>query len=234
MLTWRRRTNSDTDTSTTSTGGIFESRGKTRRQHLHLHLQLRRGQLHNCKRVAAHGNLHPLRNGGGFGFLVRIPENRRGVWTGHTHNTHLCSTVCSQARNAPHALGSSHTDCSVIFVRLKRVCHLVRTCLTLCCCSLTCRTRSTSPSSFTLFSTTTPEHALQSGQTRSIQEYPVHHQPLQEHPVDKLRYQESLWRENQQRVGNPRTTFSTRCVDVVLCRSLGGFGRGPALVSLWL
>ena len=38
-----------------------------------------------------------------------------------THKTHLCSTVCSQARNAHHALGSSHTDCSVIFVRLKRV-----------------------------------------------------------------------------------------------------------------
>ena len=38
-----------------------------------------------------------------------------------THNTHLCSTVCSQARNASHALGSSHTDCSVIFVRLKIV-----------------------------------------------------------------------------------------------------------------
>ena len=55
-----------------------------------------------------------------------------------THNTHLCSTVCSQARNAHHALGSSHTDCSLIFVRLERICHLVRTCLTLCC-SLTCR-----------------------------------------------------------------------------------------------
>ena len=27
-----------------------------------------------------------------------------------THNTHLCSTVSSQARNASHALGSSHTD----------------------------------------------------------------------------------------------------------------------------
>ena len=39
-----------------------------------------------------------------------------------THNTHLCSTVCSQARNASHALGSSHTDCSVIFVRLERIC----------------------------------------------------------------------------------------------------------------
>ena len=55
-----------------------------------------------------------------------------------THSTHLCSTVCSQARNASHALGSNHTDCSVTFVRLKRVSHLVRTCLILCC-SLTCR-----------------------------------------------------------------------------------------------
>ena len=41
-----------------------------------------------------------------------------------THNTHLCSTVCSQARNAHHALGSRPTrlqNCIVIFVRLKRV-----------------------------------------------------------------------------------------------------------------
>ena len=210
-------------------GGIFESHGKTRRQHLHLHLQLRRGQLHHGKRVGTHGGLHLLRNGGDLGFLERIPENRRGVYTGHTHNNHLCSTGCSQARNAPHVLGSSHTDCSVIFVRLKRVCHLVRTCLTLCCCSLTCRTTSTSSSSFTLLSTTTPEHALQSRQHDLIQEYPVHHQPLQEHPVEKHHYQESLWRENQQRGGNPRKTFSTRCVDVVLRRSLGGFGKGPAL-----
>ena len=42
-----------------------------------------------------------------------------------------------------------------IFVRLKRICHLVRTCLTLCFC-LTCRfPTSTSSSSFTLPSTTT-------------------------------------------------------------------------------
>ena len=65
---------------------------------------------------------------GSTGSVVRTP----------THNTHLCSTVCSPARNAHHALGSSHTDRSVIFVRLKRICHLVCcTCLTFCC-SLTC------------------------------------------------------------------------------------------------
>ena len=45
--------------------------------------------------------------------------------TGHsTHKTHLCSTVCSQARNAHHALGSREQpkhDLHFIFVRLKRV-----------------------------------------------------------------------------------------------------------------
>ena len=41
-----------------------------------------------------------------------------------THNTHLCSTVCSQARNAHHALGSREQpkhDLHFIFVRLIRV-----------------------------------------------------------------------------------------------------------------
>ena len=38
-----------------------------------------------------------------------------------THITHLCSTVCSQAWNAHHALDSSQTDCFVIFARLKKV-----------------------------------------------------------------------------------------------------------------
>ena len=51
-------------------------------------------------------------------------------WTLHRHR----STACSQARNAQARLKS----CSVIFVRRKRICHLVRTCLTFCC-SLTCR-----------------------------------------------------------------------------------------------
>ena len=60
-------------------GGFTENHGETRRQHLHLHLQLRSGRLRNGKRVRAHGSLHHLRNGGDFGFLERIPENRREV-----------------------------------------------------------------------------------------------------------------------------------------------------------
>ena len=53
-----------------------------------------------------------------------------------THKTHLRSTVCSQARHAHLALGSSHTDCSVIFVRLKSRVIWCRTCLTRCYRSL--------------------------------------------------------------------------------------------------
>ena len=56
-------------------GGTGESHGETCRQRLHL--QLRSGQLRNRKRVGAHGSLHHLRNGGDFGVLERIPENRR-------------------------------------------------------------------------------------------------------------------------------------------------------------
>ena len=106
-------------------GGTTErSHGETRRQRLHL--QLRSGQLHNGKRVGTHGSLHHLRNGGDFGFLERIPENRRrGVDRTPTHNTDLCCAVCSQARNAIAALGSRAStaqvtrDCSVLFARLK-------------------------------------------------------------------------------------------------------------------
>ena len=78
-----------------------------------------------------------------------------------THNTHLCFTVCSHARNAHHALGSSHTDCSVIFARLKRNCHLVLHMSHLLLFSHLPFATSTSSSSFTLPSNTTQEHAAQ-------------------------------------------------------------------------
>ena len=77
------------------------------------------------------------------------------------------------------------------------------------------RTTSTSSSSFTLPSTTTPEHALQWGQHDLLQEHPVHHQPLQERPIEKHRYQEPLLRENQQSGGNLRTTFTTISVELL-------------------
>ena len=65
---------------------------ETRRQRLHL--QHRSGKIHNGKRFGAHGIPHHLINGGDFGFLKGIPENRRvGVDRTPTHKTHLCSTV---------------------------------------------------------------------------------------------------------------------------------------------
>ena len=66
-------------------------------------------------------------------------------------------------------------------------------------------TTSTSSSSFPLPSTT-QEHAAQSEQQEHLQEHPVHHAHLQAPSVDKLRHQESLWREDLQSGGNPRTT----------------------------
>ena len=126
-----------------------------------------------------------------------------------THNTHLCSTVCSQARNASHALGSSHTDCSVIFVRLKRICHRVSHMSYPLLLSHLPFTSSTSPSSFTLPSTTSKEHAAQSVQYGHLQEHPVHHEHLQALPVDKQGHQESLWRDSLRSGGNPRTTTPT-------------------------
>ena len=72
-------------------------------------------------------------------------------------------------------------------------------------------TTSTSSSSFTLPSTTTPEHALQSGQHDLLQDHPVRHEPLRAPRVDKQRHQESLWLENLQSCGNPRTTTPTGC-----------------------
>ena len=72
-----------------------EGHGETRRQHLHL--QHRRGKTHNGRRVGAHGILHHLINGG-FGFLERIPENRRGAWTGHPLTTHIVQYSLITAR----------------------------------------------------------------------------------------------------------------------------------------
>ena len=87
-------------------GCTTESHGETRRQRLHL--QLRSGKLHNGKRVGAHGSPHHLRNGVISVSWKEFQKIDGGVDRTPTHNPHLCSTVCSQARNAHHALGSSH------------------------------------------------------------------------------------------------------------------------------
>ena len=127
-----------------------------------------------------------------------------------THNTHLCSTVCSQARNAHHALGSSHQGLHFIFVRLKRICRLVLHMSRPLLFSHLPFNTSTSSSSFTLPSTTTQEHAAQPVQHEQLREHPVHHPHLQALPVDKLRHQESLWRENPAHWRKPAHDNSNR------------------------
>ena len=72
-------------------------------------------------------------------------------------------------------------------------------------------TTSTSSSSFTLPSTTTPEHALQSAPHDLFQEHPVHNAHLRAPSVDNQRHQESLWRKNLQIGGNSRTTTPKCC-----------------------
>ena len=103
--------------------------------------------------------------------------------------------------------------------------------LLLLLCHLPCTT-STSSSSFTLPSTTTPEHAQQSGQHDPHQEYSAHHQPLQERPVDKLRHQESLWRGNQQSGGNLRDCLKdledNRSLSIVRCTGKIWRRRSPS------
>ena len=177
------------------TGGTTESYEETRRQHLHL--QLRFGQLRNGKRVGAHGSLHHLRNGGDFCSLEFQKIYRR--CRQDTPNTHLCSAVCSQARNVNDALGSSNHGLHFIFVRLKRICQVVLHMSHPLSFSHLPFTTSTSSSSSTLPSTNTREH----------EEHQVHHAHLQALPVDKLRHQESPWREDLQSGGNPRATTPT-------------------------
>ena len=51
-------------------------------------------------------------------------------------------------------------------------------------------------------------------------EHSVHPAHLQVPSVDKLRHQESLWRDDQKSGGNPRTTIPTGCEPLRSCDSL--------------
>ena len=126
------------------------------------------------------------------------------LWTGHPLTTHVCAvqSVHKRGKHRTRLAQELHN----IFVRPKKNLssgrHMSRPLLL----SHLPFTTSTSSSSFTLPSTTTPKHALQSGPHDLLQEHPVRHAQIHALPVDKLRHQESLWRENLQSGGNPRTT----------------------------
>ena len=161
------KTNSDTDTSTTSTESVNDKISKSKEMKTSITMSIARldGGITEPRwnlPASPSSSSSPLQRpswsswqpastekGRVFGFLVRIPENRRCVDSRRTNTAHTAqySLFTSAGRIA---LGSSHTDCSVIFVRLKRVCHLVSTCLTLCC-SLTRRALRAHPLPHSLF-----------------------------------------------------------------------------------
>ena len=125
----------------------------------------------------------------------------------HSQYTSVQYSLFTSAERTPRAWlkgrqGSSHHGLHFIFVRLKRICHLVLHMSHPYWLTHLPFTTSTSSSSFTPPSTTTPEHAAQLVQHDQLREHPIHHAHLQALPVDKLRHQESLWRENLQSGGN--------------------------------
>ena len=118
-------------------------------------------------------------------FLNWNPGPRRGKMAHHC-SAGVGSTPMKTPHTAQYSLSTSAEriarallkNCIIslhnIFVRLKRICHLVRTCLTLCC-SLTCRLPRAHHLPHSFFLLPRPEHALQSGQHDLLQEHPVHH-----------------------------------------------------------
>ena len=152
---------------------------KTRWQRLHL--QLRSGQVHNGKRVGAHG-IHHLRNGSDFGVLEGILENRRRCRQDtHSQNTSVQYSLFTSAQRTSRACLKGQQG-SIIALSslcgLKEFCHLVLHMSHPSLFSHMPFTTSTSSSSFTLLSTT-QEHAAQSVQQEQLREHPVHHEHLQ-------------------------------------------------------
>ena len=130
-------------------------------------------------------------------------------WMGGTCRQYTHKHCTYSAVQSLHKRGTHRTrlaqDLHNICGRLKRICHLVRT-----CCSLTCRLPRAHHLLHSLF--LLPRHqnthynrdnTITSKNTQYIIE------PFQDHPVDKQHHQESLWCENLQSGGNPRATFST-------------------------
>ena len=92
--------------------------------------------------------------------------------TGHPLTRHICAV------QFVHKLGSSNTDCSVIFVCAPEK-------------NLSSGLHMSHPLLFTHmpFTTSTHEHGAQSAQQEQLREHSVHHAHLHALPVDKLR----LW-----------------------------------------
>ena len=115
-----------------------------------------------------------------FRFPGKNSRNSTGVCRQYTHKHCTYSKVQFVHKRGTQTtrLAQAITDCIFIFVRLKRICHLVLHMSHLLLFSQLPFTASTSSHSFTLPSTTTQEY----------EGHPVHHAHLQALPVDKLRH----------------------------------------------
>ena len=132
-------------------------------------------------------SLHHVKNGGDFGFLELQKIDGRCRQDTHSLCTSVQYRLFTSAERTPRAWLRSHG------LQCHPVLHMFHPCWTLPDLPFT---TSTSSSSFTLPSTTTPEHAAQPVQHNQLREHPGRHAHLQALPVDKLRHQESLWRED--------------------------------------
>ena len=131
----RRRKTSITIAIARVDGGITESHGHTRRQHLHLHLHLhlQLPQWPTPQWQSSWSSWQPTY------ISVSRKEFQKidGRCRQYTHEHCTYSAVQSVHKRGTHRTRLAQ-ELHYIFVRLKRTCHPVRTCLTLCC-SLTCR-----------------------------------------------------------------------------------------------
>ena len=130
---------------------------------------------------------------GDFGSLEGIPEHRPGG-ADRTLTGQICAVqFVHEAHRTINAHGSRIALSSLCLKRSHLVCHMPHPWLF-----------SRAPSSMST-SSSSPSYTTQ-------REHSVHPAHLQAPSVDKLRHQESLWREDLQSGGNPRTTTPTGTV----------------------
>ena len=188
--------------------GTTESHWETRRQRLHL--QLRSGQnftvADELELMVFHINWQTMV----ISVSCKKIQKIDGVCADRsaTHNTHLCSTVCSQARNAHTSRLAQESHCH-LGAPEKNLVIWCFPCLILGC--LTCfspRALQLLHSLFLQWHKNTQHHRYNQNNSENTQY--ITHIPS----VDKLRHQESLWHEDLQSGGSPRTTTPTNYRDM--------------------
>ena len=187
-------------------GGTTESHGEARRHRLHL--QLRRSRTSQRQTSWSLWCSTSSDKWCWFRFLGRNSRKSTGGYGQDTHSqyTSVQYRFITSADRTHNALGSrialsswcAWQECSYLVFSMSHpwLSHLPLT-------------TSTSTSSFALLSRTQKQHHRYNQNNSENTQY-ITHIPS----VDKLRHQESLWREDVQSGGNPRTTTSTNYRDL--------------------